>query len=64
MACATWQDDLTVPFDFEGCGRVNQPLTKGLAQILRDSCQSYWWSGMIYKENTDPFMLLSKWVEA
>lgn len=64
MACAPRQDDLTVPFDFEGCGCVNQLLTKGLAQILRDSCQSYWWSGMIYKESTDPFMLLSQWVEA
>lgn len=33
MACATWQDDLTVSFDFEGYGCVNQPLkkTQGLA---------------------------------
>lgn len=65
-ACATRQDDLTVSFDFEGCGCINQPLkkTQGLAQILRDSCQSYWCSGMIQRESADPFMLLSQWVEA
>lgn len=35
MACATRQDDLTVPFDFEGCGCVNQPLTKGNTNLER-----------------------------